>query len=110
MKHNITEGQLIFLEPLGNAARYSTEIKKCTVSKVGRKYFEVPLYGKFELETLMHHNGEDSPLYKAHISEQAISDKREINALYHKFEREFRSSRTLSLDQLKRIEQIVAEN
>lgn len=109
MKHTITEGQLVFLEPLGNAARYSKEIKRCTVSKVGRKYFHVGIYGKFELGTLMHDNGDYSPQYKVHLSEQGILDDRERNAAYHRLEHEFRGRRTLSLDQLKRIEQIVAE-
>jgi hypothetical protein len=37
----MTIGQNVYLEPKNNAARYNKEIKKCTVSKIGRKYFEV---------------------------------------------------------------------
>lgn len=39
MKNKLKIGQIVYGEPLGNAARYNKEIKEFTVASLGNKYF-----------------------------------------------------------------------
>lgn len=77
-------GQKVYLRPQNNAARRSTEIKEATITKVGRKYFEVEpkWYGRFEIETMYQDGGDYTPNYQAYFSLEEIEEEKELNKLH----------------------------
>lgn len=84
--------------------------KEATVSKIGRKYFELQEYKntKFDLK-----RGFDVSYYNTRFfvyeSLQEILDKNEINRLKYFISENFRYSNSInmSLEKLKQIEQII---
>ena len=102
----MTLGQKIHVKRIGNAARYSKEIETCTISKIGRKYFEVEEMRnrKFFIETLLHSSGQYSPDYKCYLSLQEINDEEEQRKLHDKVKKHFNNYFTsLPLDKLREI-------
>lgn len=106
-------GQKIYLEPLGNAARRSKEIKEVTISKIGRKYFQVEEMDmiRFNIDDLVHDGGVYSSEYQGYLSKGAIADKMERERLHSIISREFNTHNpTLTLDKLKAIDGIIKSN
>jgi hypothetical protein len=83
-KSKIEIGQTVYLKPLNNAARRSSEIIESVVTKVGKKYFNVsPEYlRRFSLDTMLQDCGNWTAEYKAYLSKQEILDEREKYELY----------------------------
>jgi hypothetical protein len=77
-------GQKIYLKPIGNAARRSTDIIETTVTKVGRKYFEVEYRpcNRLSIEYLAEDNGQYISNYQGYLSMQEIEDEREAYQLH----------------------------
>jgi hypothetical protein len=45
-------GDKVVLRPINNNIRYGTALKEGIISDIGRKYFDVPGFGKFEISTM----------------------------------------------------------
>jgi len=101
-------GQEIFLK----STPYSKpEIVKATISKIGRKYFEVtPRYlGRYFLDTMIHDDGNYSAKYKAYTSLEEIEKEEKRRELGNKISSFFKYGATgkLTLDQLEQIQSII---
>ena len=77
--NKLTVGQTIWLEPLNNAARRSTDLIEVKITKVGRTYFEVEpsFYGKFHINSMTQVSNYTAD-YTAHVSLQDVQDKIEV--------------------------------
>lgn len=100
-------GQKVWLEPLGNAARYNKNIREGVISKIGRKYFEVDGYGKFELNSKLQVS-DFTPNYRVFLSEQDITIEMERRELRNKLSEFFRSPQKLTIEQMRQINEIIA--
>lgn len=104
---NVSVGQTIYLEPQGNAARRSKEIREAKVESVGRKYFTANGM-KFYLDNGRHNAGQYSADYQAYESLQAIEDKRLADNLHSKIKDAFGAYKaTHQLSELKQIAEIL---
>ena len=109
-------GQKVFLKPINNAVRDSTEVKEEIILKVGRKYFEVWdgenewSATKFHLDSLRQVT-DYSPDYQLYFSKQELLDEQEANDLTKSIRRTFGNygETKLTLDQLRRIHTITQE-
>ncbi len=110
-------GETVYLKPINNELRRSSLIKECTVTKVGRKYFDVCVVGsqlpirELLIDTLRDNRGEYLPNWQAYYSLQEIEDEKEksnsLLDLRRFFDGPLRSQ--LTLDQLRRIKAITEE-
>ena len=108
-------GQTIYLKPLGNQVRYSKDIIRAKITKIGRKYFSIITdFGtldniRFFKDTLIHDAGGYPASYKVYFSIQEIERKNEKNRLYSNIRKKFSDSYRcfLSLDQLRDIDKII---
>ena len=103
-------GQKVYLEPIGNNARYSKEIKESRISKIGRKYFELEekYYGRFFIESMSQDCGQYISGYNAYLSMQDIEDKKEAQKLFYEIKKVFSGFSTeIPLSKLKEIERII---
>lgn len=104
-------GQTVYVKPIGNAARRSTKIITCKISKVGRKYFELDLnwMGRFEIESMTQDNGDYISNYACYLSLQEIEDEKELNELYKDIGSCFNSfsAKNYSLKQLRAVKNIL---
>jgi len=104
-------GQKIYLKPIGNNARYGNqEVRECTISKIGRKYFELEEkgYGRFFIESMAQDCGQYISGYQAYLSIQDIEDEEEAKKLYSEIKKAFSGfSTSLSLSELKEISRII---
>ncbi|WP_063563009.1 hypothetical protein [Paenibacillus sp. O199] len=111
-------GDAVFLKAVGNNARYrkETHIVEYKVGKVGRKYLEVHPEGyvnnsvKFNMETKRQHTN-FQPDWELYFSMQEILDEEEFTRLNRNIKKKFDtySKVDLTLDQLRRISQIINE-
>lgn len=116
MKEKLVVGNTVFLKPLYNKARYSSDIEKGVITKIGRKYFEVSTYDdmsfpiKFIIETMLQQT-DYSPNWKVYLSEQEILDEKESQNLIMSITKYvgLHGEKSLSLDQLRRIYNIINE-
>lgn len=101
-------GQDIYLKPIGNAARRTSEIKEGKITKIGKKYFEVDAYsGRFFIDDLYHDAGEYTSNYRAYFTKQEILDEMEAEKLFAKISTHFRYRNPFTIDQLKAIDKII---
>ena len=76
----LTVGQAVYLKPIGNAARRSSEIRTDKVKSIGKKYFYVEHHNnRFFIENMSEDMGEYSSNWIAYHSEQDILDERELS-------------------------------
>lgn len=107
----IEVGMPVYLKPTGNAARRGTAIIETTVTKVGRKYFEVepPLYGRFYIEEMCQDGRGYISGYHAYLSVKEIEDEARKEALNRHFRKLFDFSGSgLSLEKLEKMK-IIAD-
>lgn len=111
MNENIFVGKEILLEvinPYGNEAK----TRQAKISSVKRKYFTVKLNDflnleeKFEIETLMHCNGEYSAKYRIWFSEEDYKKSIERKAMIRKCQEFFSYCLTLDKASYEIIEKI----
>lgn len=103
-------GQKVYLEPIGNKARYSKEIKESRISKIGRKYFELEdkYYGRFFIDSMSQDGRQYISGYNAYLSMQEIEDKKEAQKIFGELKKVFSGFSTgIPLSKLKEIEQII---
>lgn len=106
-------GQVVYLRPVGNQARYSKEIQQGEITKIGRKYFYVKI-SYDEIQFCIQNNlqkntgygyGRDWDLY---FSEQEIFDENEYLQLLGSIQKFFREYQPkVSLEQLRKIASIL---
>lgn len=105
-------GQKVWLVKIGNLARRGQpEPEEVTVSKVGRKYFEVAeLHGraKFDLDS-MTEVSDYSPSYCIYLILQDYLDTKEANQIYDELHKHFGNyGRTkFPLEKLRKIKEII---
>jgi hypothetical protein len=84
-------GDKVYLEPRGGVTRRNKEVIICTISKVGRKYFEAEelLHCRFFKKELVH-DGKDYPSeYTVHLNKQDLLDCQERTELHNKARKAF---------------------
>lgn len=113
MKTKLEVGQKIFIQSLDNRRGADTELKECTVTKVGKKYFEVDSFymGRFFLDTLFQDGKGYSAGYRAYLTRQDYEDEQEATKLVDELRKVFGGygRPKFSLYQLQRIKAIVDE-
>lgn len=110
-------GQEVWLRPVNNGLRfYKCSLLKATVIKVGRIYLTVEYNNRkiqFDAEYNFTQKTDYSPDYKLYISkEDAVRDMNnsiEYGQLAQKLS-SFNEWRSLSLDQMRRVKEIIEEN
>jgi len=103
-------GQEIYIEPVNNAARYSKDIKKSKISKVGRKYFEIEgMNGiRFFKDNLTHDGKGYCSDYNCYYSQQEIDDKREHIEISNSIRKSFSFyDKSIPLNKLREIRDII---
>jgi len=102
-------GTTVYLEPIGNQTGYHNDIVETTVTKVGRKYFEVAEFRKKFCLEKMQDVSEYSPNWIVWVSKQDIEDYREVINFYNRFRNLFTHYNTpnLNLQQLRDIDKIL---
>jgi hypothetical protein len=110
----LSVGQTIFLKPIGNAARRSTDLIETKIAKIGKKYFEVEngYYGRFFIDTLTQDGGQYISNYQGYLSKEELETERETKRLYDKIREEYFNSYSsgafnIGLGKLKKIEDIL---
>lgn len=110
-------GDKVFLKAVGNKARNRKEtyVEEYVVGKIGKKYFEVNNASngnhsiKFRLDGLRQHTDYE-PDWALYFSMQEILDEEESERLNRKIREKFSYGKIdLTLDQLRRISQIINE-
>ncbi|WP_243208153.1 MULTISPECIES: PolC-type DNA polymerase III N-terminal domain-containing protein [unclassified Paenibacillus] len=109
-------GDKVYLKAVGNMARGRKEplIKESEITRIGRKYFEVQLGTKpikFNIESYRQENGGYSADWKLYFSIQEILDEQEFEKLEKGIKSKFDTfgKLDLTLDQLRRINEIISE-
>lgn len=82
-KEDLTVGQTVYLQPYGNAAKYSKEIKEDTIVSIGRKYAELCGKGKFSIAT-GYQKTDYTPTFIVWVSRDALDLQVEHNGLIGK--------------------------
>ena len=103
-------GQKVYIKPRANAARRSSKIKVCHISKVGRKYFEVKEmpYKRFFISTMLHDGGAYVSEYKCYLSQEDIDDEQALKELSDEFYKMSSGEwKSLGVTSLKRIKNII---
>ena len=103
------EGDIIYLKPIGNAARWSEQIQEATITKVAKKYFYVQpsFYGRFYIDSMAQDNGEYISNYEAYLSMQDIADEKELNENLRWIEKYYHAA---SLSDSRKIIEILKKN
>lgn len=108
--NKLTVGQTVYLKPINNAARGSSEIRQEVITKIGKKFFYAGERNeRFYIETMFHDAGEYSSRYKAYLSVQTITEEKEANVLNDFICNYFSYKGTprLPLDKLRKIKEII---
>ncbi|MGG3890312.1 hypothetical protein [Metabacillus fastidiosus] len=118
-KERIIVGEKVYLKPVNNAARGGNkEIREEYIIKIGRKYFFVGKEGETNERLMVKFNIDDlrqvtdySPNWIIYFSKQEILDTEESIKLTREIKEKFNTwgNVGLSLDQLKRIKDIISE-
>ena len=109
-------GETVYLKTVGNAARGGVSIKETRIVSVGRKYFEVgeEKGGRFNIKFHLEDNRQFTDYsadWEIYFSRQEIYDEEESEKIESELRMKFGSwgKTDLSLDQLRRIKEIVNE-
>lgn len=112
-------GQIVYLKPVGNNKRYlsgsiTNHIQESEIEKIGTKYFHLKDFykTKFSIKEMINISSY-SPEWKVYTDKQQILDEEEEIVLTNnikKIIKDYNSKpRELTLDQLRRINQIITE-
>ena len=111
-ENKLKVGQTIFVRPTNNAARYSTEIKESTISKIGKKYFELEdFYSmRFSIEKMKEDTGNLLADYTCYLTMQEIRDEIDAKSISEWLNPWFGYGKPrLSAEKLRRVKAIVEE-
>jgi len=114
-KEDLKIGQVLYLKPINNASRRGDgEIKETYITKIGKKYIIVHgHYGRYFIDSLLQDAGQYSSNYQAYTTRQQIEEEREMQTLRDKLRKYFDGvwgeSRKLTLQQLRKVDNIISE-
>lgn len=104
-------GQKVWVVSFKQRRNDTESIEEKTVSKVGKKYFELSdsYFGRFYIDTLMHDAGQYSSRYQVFLDIEKYNSEVEADRLIAKIRKYFDwfNQIKLSLDQLKQIDSII---
>lgn len=113
-RSELSVGQTVYIEPVGNAARNGKDIIETKISKIGTKYIETEHFGDRTKFNICDGKEKDTGYgygydYILHLTKQEIEDEWEERELMGKFQYGRWTDFHLSLDQLRRIKAIIDE-
>jgi len=79
--NDLKVGQTVFIKGLNN--RHGAGVAEATITKVGKKYFEVDptWYGRFYIDTLLHDAKRYSPQHKVYLDLNKLEEEKEAAEL-----------------------------
>lgn len=85
----LKEGQTVYLQPIGNAARYDKELIETKINKIGNKYFTVTeqWYGRFYIDTFYQDGKGYISNYRVILSQQQLEDEKEQSMLIERIKK-----------------------
>lgn len=112
-RSELSVGQTVYIEPVGNAAKYGTDIIETKISKIGKKYIETEKFGEMYKFNISDGKQKDTGYgygydYILYLTKQEIDDKNEREKLLRNLHYDWYSF-DLTLDQLTRIKVIIDE-
>lgn len=113
-RSELTVGQTVYIEPVGDAARYGTDIIETKISKIGKKYIETEKFGEMYKFNISDGKQKDTGYgygydYILYLSRSEVENKREKGSLLSYFNRCNWYRLNLTLDKLRRIKAIIEE-
>ena len=113
-RNELRIGQTVYIEPVGNAARYGTDIIETKISKIGKKYIETEKFGEMYKFNISDGKQKDTGYgygydYILYLSRSEVENKQEKGSLLSYFNLCNWYHQNLTLDQLRRIKVIVDE-
>lgn len=113
-RSELTVGQTVYIEPVGNAARYGTDIIETKISKIGKKYIETEKFGEMYKFNISDGKQKDTGYgygydYILYLSRSEVENKQEKGSLLSYFNRCNWYRLNLTLDKLRRIKAIIDE-
>ena len=113
-RYELRIGQTVYIEPVGNAARYGTDIIETKISKIVKKYIETEKFGEMYKFNISDGKQKDTGYgygyaYILYLSRSEVENKQEKGSLLSYFNLCDWYHLNLTLDQLRRIKGIVDE-
>lgn len=113
-RSELSVGQTVYIEPVGNAAKYGTDIIETKISKIGKKYIETEKFGEMYKFNISDGKQKDTGYgygydYILYLSRSEVENKQEKGSLLSYFNRCNWYRLNLTLDQLRRIKAIIDE-
>lgn len=113
-RSELSVGQTVYIEPVGNAAKYGTDIIETKISKIGKKYIETEEFGEMYKFNISDGKQKDTGYgygydYILYLSRSEVENKQEKGSLLSYFACCNWYRLNLTLDQLRRIKAIIDE-
>ena len=113
-RSELTVGQTVYIEPVGDAVRYGTDIIETKISKIGKKYIETEKFGEMYKFNISDGKQKDTGYgygydYILYLSRSEVENKQEKGSLLSYFNLCNWYHLNLTLDQLRRIKAIIDE-
>lgn len=103
-------GQKVYVKYLDRGRYNPQDIQEATISKIGRKYFELNEFrhSRLYLDSFIEDGGQYSPRYKVYVSKQAIVDEEESDKLFKTISLRFGYFKNpYTLEQLRKVADIL---
>ena len=112
-RSELTVGQTVYIEPVGDAVRYGTDIIETKISKIGKKYIETEKFGEMYKFNISDGKQKDTGYgygydYVLYLTKQEIEDKNERQELLGDLRYDWHRL-NLTLEQLRKIKAIIEE-
>lgn len=112
-RSELTVGQTVYIEPVGNAVRYGKDIIETKISKIGTKYIETECFGDRTKFNISDGKEKDTGYgygydYILHLTKKEIEDEKERQELLGDLHYDWYRL-NLTLDQLRKMKAIIEE-
>lgn len=113
-RSELSVGQTVYIEPVGNAVRHSADIIETKISKIGTKYIETEKFGDMYKFNISDGKQKETGYgyrydYILYLSRQEVENKQEKESLLSDFNLCNWYRLNLTLDQLRMIKAIIDE-
>lgn len=113
-RSELSVGQTVYIEPVGNAVRYGTDIIETKITKIGKKYIETEKFGDMYKFNISDGKQKETGYgyrydYILYLSRQEVENKQEKESLLSDFNLCNWYRLNLTLDQLRMIKAIIDE-
>ena len=113
-RSELSVGQTVYIEPVGNAVRRSADIIETKISKIGTKYIETEKFGDMYKFNISDGKQKETGYgyrydYILYLSRQEVENKQEKESLLSDFNLCNWYRLNLTLDQLRMIKAIIDE-